>query len=937
MLCIRTGDVDHGFVALEERIMPEAIRQVLNGQAKPSLSRLMESAQQEHQLRGAIATNLAEKQAKIPTSCGLPLRILTSVSLLASVDGQAKMNTESARLESPLGVQAQINAHCMASLVHLQKMEAWTPFLVSGVESIRSVEINIPAQFEISASKSQGLTLKMKLPRTKTTLLGAHSLPLVYTAEVEPKSGLTREPRHVRAIHNPKLERMQKEVSHTVGQKNLGIPLHIHGHYHWPSQPLSYQQFLQMVQATENVVHVTYQPNEESPREAVFRIQGNTFQKHSGQMTDMKDFYGQGQIQHAFDSQEMDDYEMEEMSQQSRRQKLNKFLGQFNPKQQYKHSLKLSAQTVGGRKECKAQCEINTQCDSRLQVCNVEIEAQRTPMNEESQKWTMKAQAQLVMPETVQSVEEISQLESQQNKFLCKAEAQWGSDRKQTIRVKVQGEQAKKNQWRQHEQQNRQIRKRAAFLNMYNLEAEYQNLKPQTLNAAQRTLELVKSYYFWNSASQLTPYNQGSQSQSSGKVVATMLIDPITQKHANISVKTPSQQVRLQQIELPTQCRPFPLVRQQRQQTHSISQFIQSQDVNTRAECSVDGRRVDTFDDVEYSAPLSTNCYSVLAKDCGSDDEPQFVVLMKALQSGINGQKKLKVITPEQNIECQPKQGSSQQQRIQCKINGQTVQQNDEEYSVQYNNAQQSDVTIHVSGVSVRFNGRKAWLKVSPMYKNTQCGLCGHYDDSDDNEWRMSNNQMANNLQEFHRSYSLQSELDGEQCSEQELDQFYQQNKNIFSGNQLNSDEDQDQDDEEQDWQNEQFNGDFESDDDDFYSQSRNQKYNSRTQQPEKVTKVIETSHEVCFSKEPVKQCPSGTIPSNRFSTNSQEDQQDDDEEQNGTTKTVGFACVSRSSPEARRLLRQIRQGEKVVEVSQRSVSFNEKVRQPEQCQRSRY
>jgi hypothetical protein len=102
------------------------------------------------------------------------------------------------------------------------------------------------------------------------------------------------------------------------------------------------------------------------------------------------------------------------------------------------------------------------------------------------------------------------------------------------------------------------------------------------------------------------------------------------------------------------------------------------------------------------------------------------------------------VITPEQTVECQPKSGSSQQ--IQCKVNGQTVNDNEDsndDQTVQFNNRQKSDVTVHVSGISVRFNGRKAWLKMSSMYKNQQCGLCGHYDDSADDEWRMGNNQIG--------------------------------------------------------------------------------------------------------------------------------------------------------------------------------------------------
>jgi len=1003
MLCIRTGDVDQGFIPLNERNMPELMRQAANGEQQISLARILQNMQGQQQIRGAIATNLCEKQAKIPTSAGVPLRIMSTVPVVATAEGHTQCNSESASLDSPLGVQCSAKVHAMATLVHIQKMECWTPFLVSGVECIHSVELNAPIDAQISASYSQGITLKTKLPRTKTTIVGAHSLPIVYTAEVEPKSGLTREPRHVRAIHQPKLERMQKEVNHVVGEKNLNTPLHIRGHYHWPSQPCNYQQFFQMLQATENVAHVTYQPNDDSPRELVFRAQGNSFQKNTESMSGMQDFYSQ-QIDSAFDNEELD---MDLDNHSSRRQKLQKFLGQYSPKQQYKHSLKLSAQTVGGRKECKAHAEVQANCDSKAQSCQVQLDAQRTPMNGEGQKWDLKATCQLIMPETVQSLEQYSELQqSKQAKLLAQAKAQWGADHKQSISIKVQGESAQNSQWRQQSQQSRQIRKRAAFINKFDVQAQYQNLKPETVNTCQRCLELAKSYYFWNSASQLVQNNNQQQqqgSQSSGQVLCSVVIDPITTKHANISLKTPTQQVRLTQIELPCgQCRPFPLVRQQQQSTHSFNQLISRIQVSGRAECQVDGRQVDTFDDVEYNAPLSTNCYSVLAKDCGSN-EPQFVVLMKALQqqSGSNSQKKLKVITPEQSIECQPKQGS--ERRIQCKVNGQNVQSDDDTDCVEFNNDQKTDVTVHVQGISVRFNGRKAWLKVSSMYKNQQCGLCGHYSDSDDDEWRMNNGQMAQNAMDFHRSYTLKTSVDDEQCSQDQYQQFYEnkQNQKMFqqrNQRQQRYSDDQDQDDDDQDdqqdccqcesgsgccscdWQNEQFDGEFDSDeqqDNYYYSEQQQdqqqQQYGSQRniRQPIQKTRIVEMSHQVCFSKQPVKQCPEGTVPvSRRFSTSDYDSQEDDDDQQqqnnnnnsndqdccqcesgsgccscdqdqdqddqqdNQQTKSVEFACMSRNAPETRRLMRQIRQGSGVVNVSQRGSSFTEKVREPKKCQR---
>ena len=80
-----------------------------------------------------------------------------------------------------------------------------------------------------------------------------------------------------------------------------------------------------------------------------------------------------------------------------------------------------------------------------------------------------------------------------------------------------------------------------------------------------------------------------------------------------------------------------------------------------------------------------------------------------------------------------------------CKLNGRYLNENNENNLVEYNNAKMSDLTLHMNKASVRFNGYKAWIKISGAYRNTQCGLCGHYDDAtnDENEMIMANNEFS--------------------------------------------------------------------------------------------------------------------------------------------------------------------------------------------------
>jgi len=72
-------------------------------------------------------------------------------------------------------------------------------------------------------------------------------------------------------------------------------------------------------------------------------------------------------------------------------------------------------------------------------------------------------------------------------------------------------------------------------------------------------------------------------------------------------------------------------------------------------------------------------------------------------------------------------------------------------------------------------------------------------------------------LAEFHRSYTLKSQQDDEQCNEQELDNFYEQKGRQIRQRfqQQDSDEEEDDnnndDDRDQDWQQENFEGNFDS------------------------------------------------------------------------------------------------------------------------------
>ncbi|KAI6215599.1 hypothetical protein M3Y94_00403800 [Aphelenchoides besseyi] len=464
-----------------------------------------------------------------------------------------------------------------------------------------------------------------------------------------------------------------------------------------------------------------------------------------------------------------------------------------------------------------------------------------------------------------------------------------GADEKNQINLRLQAEPTKKMMWQRTEQSDNQW---SRFMNKIDLVAEYQ-LRPQQKHSIQRYFDLLKAKFFW----QLTTQHHDGQS---GVVRASMIIDPMTRRHANVTVQTPQERLRIQSVQVPTTILvavAYPLERRP-SNLRSIGDLFQSVSSFGGAECRFNERRVRTFDGTAYKAPISS-CWSVLAKDC-SREEPRFVVMMKKTDE----EKKLRIITQDNTIELI---GQSENEKVKVMVDGEHVKDeerlSDEGIEVNFNN-----VYVSKRGINVEFDGQEAKVKIGGQYKNLQCGLCGHYNDEEDDVFRMGNNQRSNNLKEFHRSYTMKNE----ECEEGKLNKFYQQNDNKFSIRQQQKGRQN---------RHQWYDDNSSSDESTQYSnqeewQNSDEQDDQKQVQPVKRTQVIEYNHKVCFSSEPVERCPRGSTP-------------DDDAE----TKPVKaqFFCVERTSTEGRQLLRQVRKG-KTVDSNDRSPAFVETVEQPTKC-----
>ncbi|GMR62614.1 hypothetical protein PMAYCL1PPCAC_32809, partial [Pristionchus mayeri] len=168
----------------------------------------------------------------------------------------------------------------------------------------------------------------------------------------------------------------------------------------------------------------------------------------------------------------------------------------------------------------------------------------------------------------------------------------------------------------------------------------------------------------------------------------------------------------------------------------------------------------------------------------------------------------------------------------------------------------------------------------------------GHFDGEKKGEFRKADDEETDDLEEFHRSFLLKND----ECEMEELKIKDKKNYKKF--------EEEDESEESNEF---------------VYEEEKKEKKEKKQYKEDdeaveviQKTRVIEYSHRLCFSKTPVSECPKKTV-----------------EDETKSIK-VHFACLERSSSEARRLLRESRR--EVLDIQDLPNSFVETLVVPKTC-----
>ncbi|VDK56203.1 unnamed protein product [Anisakis simplex] len=881
MAYLRWDNLDFAFLPIDAETLPEALQVLRDG--KIDVSRLERYLVEGCQFNDHSVMMSSRMMRRVPTTIGLPLVITHRMPTIIGLEGNAKGELIPQRSDRLIGAKIVVRALTKLTTTHHLGMQIWSPILTSGVEMVQNVRLNLPidAQIEVKYEKKMQLKFKIKIPERRTQIAAVQSRSLTNIAQwpIDPKVFV--EPRQRTIPHELRPARVQN-IDRTFGQKWLDILVNVRGQY-------------KNCIAAQNSWEVSIEKKRDAPREIVTEIEMELVKENKMKRPELERFYSEKVEREKFEIDDSEDVEEQDRSditsrnsrrnerkeeekrreeeERLRHQEFSRNLREYNPQRGYKVKMQMRVKAIGAADERKAELQLETGCDERMRYCMLVANARRVPIFEdEKREWTFRTQIQSLYPEPMRDFKEWS--ERKHRELNAQIEMEWGCDRKQHITMKIQGEQDRE----QRELMNRIERDtkqmtaveryerilRSTILNQYRIVADYE-ICPVLRSYLNQVVNMLISSRWWNS--RVIPTENDER-----RMFAKITIDPLSHQYVTLRIERPRESVEIRDIRLPMPLEPLMLnIHRPHTPIRSIRHFVRKTVTPEErdAECQVSSRRINTFDDEQIKLPLTT-CYSVLAKDCSSE-EPRFAVLMKKIAKD-SEEKQMKIIDEERVIELR-----RVHDEIEVRINGRVERDAEKLERVGINN-RDDIVIVELEDVTVRFDGVSASIKMSPLFKNVQCGICGHYDDEARDEYRKADNELTNDLEQYHRSYlnrDDECEIDEEVISKKD-------NYRVIRDDEERLDESSEEE--------------------------------REVEKPVMRTHVIEYNHETCFSMKGVPECPRGT-----YARESQR-----------VPMKVSFACISRSSPNASRLADRART--EVIKMDKQKPSFVDTIMVPRRC-----
>jgi hypothetical protein len=523
-----------------------------------------------------------------------------------------------------------------------------------------------------------------------------------------------------------------------------------------------------------------------------------------------------------------------------------KYYKQYTGQEPVNNEFLVKLFTRGSPIKRKVELKTNCMCGDEMKACKCNVIIERTPVpNMEEEDWKLTCNVDLLYPTTPLTMQEITP----DKKFMCRVKTVWGPKSQPEAKmtdIKITAEQSPMMEQIKEESLYHRLsnnpRHIDQFKSLFSPVAQYKHtLKYSLLDEIKVDVDfkltpIQKSYFnYWYlvlknkyfSQSQVTEIDVNNPMN---KLMIKLNIDPVNRRYLNVTVKSPREETKLFDLPLFTSVKSLNMAKLSKP-SKSFYQFFSQIITQPKALCEVRTDMIKTFDEVKYNVPTST-CYSVLAKDCHSKLNSKFAVLLKKM-TPTSEKKILKIVTPTTKLVIK---ATNNPIKPECELNGNKKSCDQLTEIIEHSNhvvlsCHMVDsiirCTLPEAGIVVYFDGFAANIKVSPIYRNHVCGLCGHFDSLPEVELMNAQYEQVDRREMFN-SYLIQQGNCEHTWQPQPMEPTFEIPE-IF----------------------------------DELPESIRSPYRKVVPvfQPVEKTKVMEEGHEICFSKTPVMKCPKHTYP----------------------------------------------------------------------------
>ncbi|KAJ1370298.1 hypothetical protein KIN20_031989 [Parelaphostrongylus tenuis] len=496
MLYVRYMDNDYVFLPIDEDTIPKIFKDIIRD-GKIQLGEIERILATGYQFQTSGGFFVYEFLKKIPTSLGLPLVLTYKMPTVATVQGHIKIDMEPKESVEFDGLRVRLLLKPRIAATHVVKAVAFCPVVESGFKMLHSANLDQPLNADIKMTLKHHLRFEVVFHphEHKRNVLHIQSRPVSFIRHLKKTTHAYPEPSEV-TVHLHKQLYPVENFEYNYLEK-YGSLMKVVGTKH--SQVIRRaESLLNPLLVGYNTLDVIMEPTQDVPKEYVVNMEFETFVPETMEKPTLEKFLNNND---EFFKPEAEDFEPRRIGEHNSH--VSTYLRSFDNKKGYKHRLFIKFETVGQRNRNEIEMELKAICENRYRFCRTHIRAHSTSNEMENREWRMNIEAQTVYPETPKSLSGLK--EQLYREFHGLIDASWGSQKKNNVFIRIQGEQSReqkvwmKNLDRAFENKLTEMEKlkMVSSFNHYKLAAKY-DLTPETEYYLSNLFSLLKTWQMWN-------------------------------------------------------------------------------------------------------------------------------------------------------------------------------------------------------------------------------------------------------------------------------------------------------------------------------------------------------------------------------------------------------------------------------------------------------